>query len=67
MFVLSYKQMRDFMEIRKVEPVLKTSLDLKKDREKQNEEKRRALLEKKRLLEELKKLEGKGTRFDKRI
>ena len=55
------------MEIRKVEPVLKTSLDLKKDREKQNEEKRRALLEKKRLLEELEKLEGKGTRFDKRI
>ena len=55
------------MEIRKVEPVLKTSLDLKKDREKQNEEKKKTLFEKKRLLEELKKLEGKGTRFDKRI
>ena len=48
------------MEIRKVEPVLKTTLDLKKEREKQNEEKRRALLEKKRLLEEMKKMEGKG-------
>ncbi len=55
------------MEIRKVEPVLKTTLDLKKDKEKQNEEKRRALLEKKRLLEEMKKLEGKGTKFDRRI
>ena len=55
------------MEIRKVEPVLKTTLDLKKDREKQNEEKRRALLEKKRLLEEIKRVEGKGTKFDKRI
>jgi len=56
-----------YMEIRKVEPVLKTTLDLKKDKEKQNEEKRRALLEKKRLLEEIKKLEGKGTKFDRRI
>ncbi len=55
------------MEIRKVEPVLKTTLDLKKDKEKQNEEKRRALLEKKRLLEEIKKLEGKGAKFDRRI
>ena len=55
------------MEIRRVEPVLKTTVDLKKDREKQNEEKRQALLQKKKLLEEMKKMEGKGTKFDKRI
>ena len=55
------------MEIRRVEPVLKTTVDLKKDREKQNEEKRQALLQKKKLLEEMKKMEGKGIKFDKRI
>jgi len=55
------------MDIRRVEPVLKTTLDLKKDKEKQNEEKRQALLQKKKLLEEMKKIEGKGLHIDKRI
>ncbi len=55
------------MNVRRVEPVIKTNIDLKKDKEKQNEEKRKQLLEKKRLLEEIKKLYGEGTKFDKRI
>lgn len=54
------------MEIRRVEPVYKSVLDLKKDKEKQNEEKRKALLFKKALLEEIKKCESnKG--LDRRI
>ena len=55
------------MKVRRVEPVVKANIDLKKDKEKQNEEKRRQLLEKKRLIEEIKKMYGEGTKFDKRI
>ena len=54
------------MKVRRVEPVIKTNIDLKKDKEKQNEEKRKQLLEKKRLLEEIKKLYGEGTKFEKK-
>ncbi len=55
------------MFIRKVEPVLSTSFHMNKEREKQNEEKKKMLLYKKYLLEEMKKIEGKGIHFDKKI
>ncbi len=55
------------MNIRKIEPVYKTSFDMKKDRERQNEEKRQLLLQKKRLIEEARKLKGVGTHIDLKI
>ena len=54
------------MEIRKVEPIYKSSFNLNKDREKQNEEKRRLLLLKKMMIKALEK-GTKGRTIDIRI
>ena len=43
------------MQIRRVEPVFHTSFNMNKEREKQNEQRRQALLLKKAVLEEMKK------------
>ncbi len=43
------------MNIRKIEPVMRTSFNMNKDREKQNEERRKALLLKKAIIEEKKR------------
>ena len=43
------------MQIRKVEPVYHSSFNMNKEREKQNEQRRQALLLKKAVLEQMKK------------
>ncbi len=60
--------------IGKVQPVSKTQMDIKKDREKQNEEKRANLLQQKSFIEELRRQqeqlqeqEQNKKSFDRRI